>query len=284
LKDDPNGPKIDVREDFVAHLSQRITMISDHLHPITPQSERMLIAIGVEDEEAVRKTIEKTLETDPQARKLEVAGFAVWEIINSRDAGEEGPDLDLNIEIDDPLAPKAEDDDEPQLPNSAVTVAKGHFIVSTHVDFLQRILETRPEEDQLAKAEDFQLVQRHLEKLGAKSDSLRYFSRTDEEYHPTYELIRSGRMPEAESMLGRMLNRLMGPEDKDVLRKQSIDGSQLPEFEAVRRYLGPGGGYSRTEDDGWFVSGVLLNKQALYLDGSEASAVTASRPDGPRAE
>ena len=138
------------------------------------------------------------------------------------------------------------------------------------------ILENRSEEDQLIAAEDFQLVQSHLEKLGAGADSLRYFSRTDEEYHPTYELIRLGRMPEAESILGRMLNRMMGPEDKDVLRKQSIDGSQLPEFEAVRRYLGPGGGYSRTEQDGWYVSGVLLNKQALYLDGSPSSAVTAS--------
>ena len=76
---------------------------------------------------------------------------------------------------------------------------------------------------------------------------MRSFSRTDEEYRPTYELIRQGKMPESESLLGKLLNRLLGPEDEDVLREQQIDGSQLPDFEAVRRYLGPAGLFLRIE-------------------------------------
>lgn len=283
MRDDLNGPRIDVRKDFVAHLGQEITTISDYVEPITPQSERLLIAITVNDEAAVRKTIEKTLEKDPQAKRVEIAGVTVWEIISAKDEGEDAPSLDLDIQIDDPLAPAPEDNGAPTLPNSAVTVAHGHFIVSTHVDFLQRILSQRPTEDQVAKAEDYQLVMSHLTRLGAGTDSLRYFSRTDEAYHPTYELIRTGRMPEAESLLGRALNRLLGDE-KSSHRKQAIDGTQLPEFDAVRRYLGPSGGFSRTEKDGWYVSGVLLNKQAQYDDQTDTSAVTASRPEDTRSE
>ncbi len=283
MRDDLNGPRIDVRKDFVAHLGQEITTISDYVEPITPQSERLLVAITVKDEEAVRRTIEKTLEKDPQAKRLEVAGFTVWEIISAKDEGEDAPNLDLDIQIDDPLAPEPEAEGDPTLPNSAVTVANGHFIVSTHVDFLQRILSQRPSDDQLNNAEDFQLVMNHLTRLGAGNDSLRYFSRTDEAYHPTYELVRTGRMPEAESLLGRMLNRLLGDE-KSGQRKQTIDGAQLPEFDTVRRYLGPSGGFSRTEKDGWYVSGVLLNKQAKYTDGTDTSAVTASRPGDTRSE
>jgi hypothetical protein len=64
-----------------------------------------------------------------------------------------------------------------------------------------------------------------------------------------------------------------------VLRKQRIDGSNLPEFEAIRAYLGPAGGYMRSEPNGWYVTGVLLNKQAQNSDSSEASAVTAERED-----
>ena len=103
------------------------------------------------------------------------------------------------------------------------------------------MLAQRPEQDQLALSEDVQLVNTHLDRIGAGEDSLRSFSRTDEEYRPTYELIRQGKMPESESMLGRFLNRLLGPDDEDVLREQKIDGSQLPDFQAVRRYLGPAG-------------------------------------------
>jgi len=183
------------------------------------------------------------------------------------------------VDVGDPLAETPEEEEEPHLPNSAVTVAKGHFMVSTHVDFLQRVLRDLEAEDHLPKSDDYQRVQTHLEKLSASSDSLRYFSRTDEEYQPAYELIRAGKMPESESLLGRVLNRLWGPEDKDVLRKQRIDGSNLPEFEAIRAYLGPAGGYMRSEPNGWYVTGVLLNKQAQNSDSSEASAVTAERED-----
>jgi hypothetical protein len=76
-----------------------------------------------------------------------------------------------------------------------------------------------------------------------------------------------------------MLNRILGPDDQDVRREQKIRGEQLPEFDAIRRYLGPAGCYSRSEDNGWFFTGVLLNKQARYVDGSLPTAVTASRED-----
>jgi hypothetical protein len=211
---------------------------------------------------------------------LEVEGFKVWEILNSQNAEEGSPDLNLSIDGIDALAEPPENEEEHHLPNSAVTVAHGYFIVATHVDFLQRILTARAADDQLATSEDVRLVQAHLDKLGADSYCLRYFSRTDEEYRPTYELIRAGRMPESESLLGKVLNRLLGPEEKDVLREQKINGAQMPEYDAVRRYFGPAGCFLRTEDDGWYATGVLLNKQANYLDSSQSPAVTASRDDG----
>jgi hypothetical protein len=69
-------------------------------------------------------------------------------------------------------------------------------------------------------------------------------------------------MPEAESMLGRVLNRLFGEEDEDLLREQRIDGRQMPDFEMVRRYLGPGGLTVRSDADGWFAVGFMVSKEA----------------------
>ncbi len=269
IKNDPNGPQIDVRADFVSHLGDRITVVSDFVFPITPQSERLLVAVSVNDEDAVRETLHKALVSDPDARRLEVEGYTVWEILDQHDAG--NPDLDLSLDGIDPIgdAPAARDEEERILRNSAITVAKGQFFVATHVDMLRRILSQRPDQDHLVLAEDLQTVDAHLGRLGAGEDSLRSFSRTDEEYRPTYELIREGKMPESESMLGRFLNRLLGPDEEDVLRKQTIDGRQLPDFQAVRRYLGPAGLFMRSEQDGWYTTGLLLNKHALYADGLE---------------
>jgi hypothetical protein len=72
-------------------------------------------------------------------------------------------------------------------------------------------------------------------------------------------------MPESKAILGRLLNKILTTEQErhdGVVRKQQIDGSSLPSFEAVRRYFGPHGGVVRSEKDGWVMTGVVLNKEA----------------------
>ncbi len=146
------------------------------------------------------------------------------------------------------------------LPNSALTVAHGHLIVASHVDFIVDLLKRPLGSDVLTDAADYQQIQDALSKIGAGSNSFRFFTRTDEAYRPTYELIRQGKMPEAKTVLGKVLNQILGPDEKGILREQQIDGAKMPEFDAVRRYLGPAGVYVRSEDDGWFVAGCLLSK------------------------
>ena len=65
-------------------------------------------------------------------------------------------------------------------------------------------------------------------------------------------------MPESESLLGTLLNRMLGPEEEGVLREQQIEGKKMPEFEKIRKYLGPAGLFVDSEHDGWLVSGCLL--------------------------
>ena len=91
------------------------------------------------------------------------------------------------------------------------------------------------------------------------------FGRIDEEVRPTFELIRQGKMPESKTMLGKLLNNMLTTEaerKEGILRKQRVDGSSLPSFEAVRRYFGPPGHVVRSDKDGWFVTGAVLNKEA----------------------
>ncbi len=279
IKEDPNGPQIDVRNQFVRYLGERLTIISDNVDPITPESERLLVAVEVTDAEAVRQTVHKALVTDPDARAIEVEGHTIWEILAQQ--SEELPDLELELGLDDidPLgeAPAAEKPAEDRiLTNAAVTVAHGRLLIATHVDYLAKIIKKRPADDRLVDAEDFRRVMEQLERVGAGADSLRSFSRTDEAYRPTYELIRQGKMPNSQSLFGKLLNRILGPEDEDAVRTQAIDGSQLPDFQAVRRYLGPAGVFMRSADDGWMLSGVLLPKHVSIADSEpESASVTA---------
>jgi len=269
LKEDPNGPQIDLRQELIQHLGQRITVVTDYNLPITPTSERLLFAIEVKDAKKVAAAIEKTMKDDPTVKRREIEGRVIWEIV------EEEPEEVPGIEIDLPSLTPGEgpgknggkdgnkDDKEKErdlLPHAAVTVAHDHLLVASHIDFLLEILEPRGPRETLGQSIAYRLVDAKIESLELDKQCARIFSRVDERVRPTYELIRQGKMPEAETVLGRLLNVLFGTGEEGVLREQKIQGDKLPDFEVVRRSLGPSGTVGVNEPDGWFVKGVLLTK------------------------
>jgi hypothetical protein len=264
LAKDKDGPQVDLRNDLIRHFAQRASIVTDCRRPITPESERLLVAIELTNPEAVQQTLNKAFESDPDAQKREFEGQVIWEIVTD-DAPVDVEEIKIEGAGFDPFATggeeeAVEEEEKKILPNSALTVAHGHLIVASHVDFIVDLLKRPLGSDVLTDAADYQQIQDSLSKIGAGSSSFRFFTRTDEAYRPTYELIRQGKMPEAKTILGKVLNRALGPDEKGILREQQIDGAKMPEFDAVRRYLGPAGVYVRSEDDGWFVAGCLLSK------------------------
>jgi len=275
IETDPNGPKINVRKELVAHLGTRVTLITDYELPITPKCERLLFAIGVTNVAALKKSIDRLMEADPNAVRREFNGQVIWEIVEEEDELE-GLELELEGLDFGPIGAMDEDEDEEiEVPNIAVSVAYGHLLVASHIEILQKALSDVQPRETLAASADFQVVSTELKAVGDSQISLRFFSRTDEGYRPTYELIRQGRMPEAESIFGKLLNRLLVEDDEeDILREQVIDGSKLPEFEMVRRYFGPVGATIRSEDTGWFVTGFSLNKETPVVAETPVAAET----------
>ena len=265
LKIDPNGPQIDIYADLLNHLGTRVTLMSDVKLPVDVKSERLLVLVDVKNSDTVAKTLEKAFKNDPMAKRRVIEGQVIWEITQEEGLAE---DTELMIEgagfvSTAQAAPAAKEaEEETKLPNMALTVFLDHLVVSTHVDFIQDLIAHAGKQKNVGQADDFQRVHKALQDLGAKKDSVRFFSRTDESYRATYELLRQGKLPEAETVLARLLNALMGPREEGALRQQEIDGSKLPEFDLVKKYLGPGGLYAHTEEDGWWIVGCLLTKKA----------------------
>jgi hypothetical protein len=262
LENDPNGPRVNLRRDLVRHLGTSITVISDCTRPITPLSERFVVAVEVQDTDAVAQTIHQALQADPTACRHEIDSFVVWEIV------QEEPDEELTLTVEFSGsgfnfggAPEIEEDEDSatNLPQSAIAVANGRLLVSSHVEYLAEILRAEPAST-LAVAPDYQRVENALELLGAGNESFRIFSRADEACHATYELIRMGRMPESESLFGKFLNRINQADNSTTRRDQALDGSQLPDFEQLRKYLGPAGAYVESFEDGWSITGCLLTR------------------------
>ena len=266
LEKDPYGPQVDVRKDFVAHLGQRLTLVTDYQVPITPKCERFLFALELKNEEAITATVEKFMQSEENAVKTEFEGKTIWEI---SEAQEEIEELDIDVgglDLLEPVEPVQDvknEAGEKGIPTSAVCVTEGHLFIASHADFMKEVFTNEGAEAGLSTAGDYREVERALNQLLPGSASARFFTRTDEAYRPVYELLRQGKMPESETLLGRLLNRLLAPpedEEQRILREQKIDGRLLPDFEMVRRYFSPAGTVVRSSENGWFIAGATLSK------------------------
>lgn len=275
---------VDIRQDLLAHLDDRIVTFSDFKMPITTTSERLLFAVRIKNEKPVRLAIDRLGESEPQAERVKIAGLDGWEI-RQREVEDDFSDFDLpggGI----PLPGEEEEpaNNDLALPNAAIAIARGpnpgdqaYLFISSDIELLGEVLSNREDHDTLKTSDDFQFVNELLNKLGAGNDSIRSFSRSDEEYRSTYEMIRQGKMPQSESLIGRLLNRILGPEDRSQVRKPEFNGSKLPDYQLVRRYLGPSGVFMQPRKNGWAVTGIMISKDQLLNKGAQAQARLTSR-------
>ena len=186
----------------------------------------------------------------------------VWEIVEEEI---EEPELEIELGFDD-FEVEEEEEAVQSLPTSAVTVAHGRLILSSHFDFIERVLTDVEHRETLAGSIDYQTVNATLSKLGASNCSVQSFSRTDEEFRGTYELLKQGKMPESKTLVGRILNGILDEDtDDEELREQQLDAQQLPEYQMVRRYLGPAGMFAVSHEDGWSITGCFLSKETLQV-------------------
>jgi hypothetical protein len=288
LKEDVDGPQIDVEKDLVACLGQRLTMITDSVDPIGTDCERLVIAMEVTDEARVAATVAKVMDADSDMQKIDIGGQAAWELIDRSMAipklEVETPggavahaDHDTNDEAHR-RRQRLREKEEKLLPHSTVAVARGHLLVASHRDILERVLAATVDGNALATAADFAAVQTELARYVPAAAAARGFGREDESIRPTYELLRQGAMPKSKSLFGQLLNDMLGDGKPGTVREQRIDGSTLPDFEVVRRYFGTSGLAVETRSQGWYVVGMVLPRsQQQEQEVARRPAEPASR-------
>jgi len=279
LKEDPDGPQIDVEADLIACLGKRVTLIGDYEEPIDIDSDRLVIAVEAIDPEKVAATVGKSMSTDPDMRRIEAHGVVIWELI---DRSMEIPTLEIETpggivahadqEEDSPSdrRRKLREKEEKLLPHSAVTVAHGHLLIASHRDILERVL-TMSDGDSLAKTGDYKRMDTVLKKLYPSPVILWGFGRSDESIRPAFEMLKRGAMPKSKSVTGQLLNSLLGDGEPGSVRDQKIDGSTLPDFELIEKYFGTSGFVMQNLKDGWRLGGITLARPEATQDRDVAT-------------
>lgn len=274
IRDEPDGPQVDLEKDLIGALGTRVVLLSSHVEPIGTDCERIVIAVESTNPKQLAATIDKLMKADSDMHRIEVAGHGVWELI---DRGQD--ELQVQVELpggsvkhadghegdDDPAhrrRQKMRQKEERLLPHSTVTVAHDHLLIASHRDILEKVL-TAPPGGPLAATADYRAAAAMLDGMLPGKSATRSFVREDEALRPSYELLRTGEMPKSKSILGQVLNGTLGEAKPGAVREQRLDGKTLPPFEAIRRYLGVGCLGSQTTVDGWYVAGAVVPRQGL---------------------
>jgi hypothetical protein len=260
LEIDPYGPEVEIGKEFIAHLGTRATVIRDYLTPITPECERYVYALEATNPKALAATLDKIMDNDPAGKRHTIDDLVVWVIEEEKAEYDDFAGLGFaplgGGEFEKPVETKPG-----MLQNSAACVANGYLLLGSDINFIHEVLDAQAKGETLANSPDYKQVEATLSELAPGPRSGWTFSRCSEALRPTYELIRQGKMPEAKTSLGRLLNELLTTkveEEEGILRKQRVDGTKLPNFAEVEKLFGSAGHVIRSDDDGWLLTGALM--------------------------
>lgn len=227
---------IDVQQDVVNPLGSRMTLVADYEEPVTPMSTRTLYGVALDDAERFSQTLDKLigLVGQGQVQQREFQGHVIYEM--EIPAGAMMPLGGVGGGGFGQPAGKPR--------KMGVTVAHDYLLVADNVNLLDRVL--REGEDRLADSLDYQLV---AERFPEQTNMLS-FSRPEMNLRPWYEMCRSGQLT---GMMGMM-------QLPEALKR--IDGTKLPPFDELARYLSPGGGYGTVEEGGTLFVSYWLRKES----------------------
>jgi len=225
------GQPLNFQNDLFGPLGNRVTIISDFKKPIKDDSQRVLLAIALEDSKAFQNTLTRVLEIAQLApQKREFQGTTIYDFpINLPNPNGGG-----NVQgIKGPIS---------------LAVAKETLFVTTDTTLLEQVL--RPGNASLADSTTYQTVAKEYPE---KASAITYV-RPDESARLSYDLVKNGQFEKAVQQAAAA-----GGKDLGNLGKL-LPTDKLPDFSVFAKYLSLGGGFSVTDDDGFTMTGFTLRR------------------------
>ncbi|GEM_PF-4830192 len=222
------GVDFDMKRELITPLGKRITFVSDYAKAADLDSQRLLFAMALNDGDVIAATLSKLLAfAGPLVGKREFKGHTIHEVTVPAQllaAAGQGGDIDPNA---------------PPL-KLGICVAEGQLFIA-HATLLEKILlhagEKRPG---LAGTAKYKAIARHLPSEAGGIG----FSHNEEEVRAAYTMLKAGKVKEA--ITGSF------PVDSEWLTRlaDALDGSNLPDFDTIKRYLTDQGMYITADKDG----------------------------------
>lgn len=279
IKNDVNGPQVDIRNELLPLMTNDIVAVSDSQQgEVEVNSRRNLIGVKVNDSAKAAKILDRVMKAEANAELFSFEGVEIWKVTNEKNTAEE----DEFSEFGD-FEDETEEAEEPWLnqwaicvlPSEDSTNKEGFFLFASHTEMLEEaITQARSgRADGLSSQQDYQRIHAAVMQLMNSENPCAWkISRNQLALRVQYELFRLGKLEDSESMMSSILERLMGPEEAtEEPSEKAFTGESLPPFESISGFLNPSGFKLRTTQNGWEFGGLMLGD--LKDSPSELSGV-----------
>ena len=262
IKLDANGPRIDIKQEVLPHITNDIYAVSDNrAGEADVDSRRNLIALRLSNAAAMAKVLDRAMKIEPDAELVDFQGHSIWRVVHRED--EQVTDLAADFGGDFGAPPPSAQDGQPEpwLSNWAIAVHGDYLMFASHAELIEDAIEQASGDasSPLVAEPDYQRVMAAVaSKFGEANGSVWQVVRTSLAYRVQYELFRQGKLRQSQSMLASLLDRLLQNNDEMQSKEQRLSGSKLPPFEQIAHFLQPSGLMVRTTDSGWQFGSVML--------------------------
>ncbi len=226
LRDDPDGPRVDLRNDAVGNLKPLCWTC--WVRP--DRGGRMLgvTGVAVSAEQPLAEALKRLFEGDEQVKPVRFGANGAWQIVQTK-TPEGRPEGHL-------VAPSL----------TTLTVSRDTFFACESPDALTVLAAPAL---RVADAVDYKEMMSRLEKRSATARSLQGFGRGEDTFQDFWHELRNGG-PRGVQPARRVFKYLfMSKAEKNEL---PFDTNLLPEFETVRKHTVARYAYAGvTRDDGW---------------------------------
>ena len=268
IREDPLGPRIDIKTEVLPFLTNQMFMISEITTPITVESKHALVAIQINDpDNKLDKVLERAMENEPDAVPEDYRGIRLYKVSHNQE--EETYDIDDDFgsfSTNENDLPSDDGTPEPLLNNWAIGKFDGYLIFASHPELIREVIDrasTKIDESKLLAAQpDVKAVADALAAMNPDGNQSAWrVMRTDRAFQMQYELFRSGQLTDSKSIAATILDRIVRPrKEMTPPPKQKVKGNMLPPFEQIRGYLTAQGYMARTTPDGWSIKSFVLGK------------------------
>lgn len=262
IRDDEEGPQIDIEKNVMPNLGRHLLLLTDNTEPITVDSERLLVAIEVIDQDVIASAIEKAMEVEPDVLLVEsVDGVDIWKVQRGEGEIEEEAFFD-DFGGDDDM----QEEQPPLLDTWAIAMVgkgagsdKAYLMFSSHVDFLVEVAEriASGAGDGLNDQQEIKDLLETTKDFGGEKPSIQRIVRLRESLQAKYELQRRGELKDSDSVLATIIRRLFQDEEQEDIERPNA--SKWPPYADVKKFFKNASSYVETTDTGWSLNAFLLH-------------------------